>query len=291
MPCIVCGSDDSRIRFEKQGRDFLECRDCGLVWIHPLPTRAEVDARYRSAYSSGEYASFADAHETRDLISEHRLERVLEVARPGRWLDVGCSTGSFVAAAVSAGCVAEGLDISREAVEIARENGLLAHHGRVEDFEPSQPYETITAFDVLEHSPEPRSFVKRLRGWLRPAGELILTLPDVSSIYPRLLMRRHWFYYWPDEHLFYFDPSTIRRLLREEGFDVTQVSRSYKPLTLEYSARNLEAFNASLGRVARSVVSLLPRGLATRPLRLYVGEMFVVARRAPDGPSTTPEPQ
>ena len=286
-PCILCGSEHSRVRFEKQEREFLECRDCGLMWIDPLPTREEVEARYRTAYSSGEYAPFAEAHDMRSLISRHRLERVLEVARPGRWLDVGCSTGSFVAAAVRAGCVAEGLDISREAVEIARDAGLLAHHGRVEDFEPTQPYDTITAFDVLEHSPEPRAFVKRLRGWLRPGGTLVLTLPDLRSIYPRFLMGRHWFYFWPDEHLFYFDANTVTRLLRDAGFEIKRISRSHKPLSLDYAARNLENFNATLGRIARAAVGLLPASLAARAFPLYLGEMFVVARALP-GPGTNP---
>ncbi len=285
--CILCGSDHSRVRFEKQQREFLECCDCGLMWIDPLPTRAEVEARYRTAYSSGEYAPFAQAHEMRSLISQHRIERVLEVAQSGRWLDVGCSTGSFVAAAVRAGCVAEGLDISREAVEIARESGLLAHHGRVEDFEPTQLYDTITAFDVLEHSPEPQAFVKRLRGWLRPGGTLVLTLPDLRSVYPRFLMGRHWFYFWPDEHLFYWNAETVTRLLRDAGLNVKRISRSHKPLSLDYAARNLENFNAILGRIARAAVGVLPDKLASRVFPLYLGEMFVVARAVP-GPATDP---
>lgn len=290
MSCILCGSDRQRVLFHKQQRDFLACRDCGLVWIDPLPTREEVDARYRTAYSSGEYTAFAQARDTRELVSEHRLARVLEQAPPGRWLDVGCSTGSFVAAAVRAGCTAEGLDISREAVEVARAGGLLAHHGRVEDFAPGRRFDVITAFDVLEHSVDPRAFVKRLRGWLRPGGRLVLTLPDVSSVYPRLLMGRHWFYYWPDEHLFYFKPATVSRLLVEEGFRVDHVQRAHKPLTLDYAARNLENFNAGLGRLARGAVSLLPERLRRRPFRLYLGEMFVVARAATGPPGAQRDP-
>ena len=277
--CALCGSSNSRFRFEKQGRDFLECAACGLVWIEPLPTPAEVEARYRNAYSAGEYAAFADAGDMRDLISAHRLEGVLEELTPGRWLDVGCSTGSFIAAALGAGCVAEGLDASREAVEFARERGLDAHHGRVEDFEPAKQYDAITAFDVLEHAIDPRAFVKRLHGWLRAGGDLVLTLPDVDSIYPRLLMGKHWFYYWPDEHLFYFNATTIEKLLTEEGFTVEKITRAYKPLSLEYAARNLEAFNSLLGRIARAMVRMLPRRLRQHPLRLYVGEMLVFARR------------
>ena len=276
---MLCGSRERRVRFRKQGRDFVECRECGLVWIEPLPSREEVEQRYRTAYSAGEYAAFAGARETRDLIAAHRLAVVRERLRPGRWLDVGCATGSFVRAAAAAGNVAEGLDASREAVEQARASGLVAHHGRVEDFVPTQPYDAVTAFDVLEHSIDPRAFLARLHGWLRPGGSLVLTLPDVSSVYPRLLMRRHWFYYWPDEHLFYFDPKTVTRLLTEEGFEVRRLTRAYKPLSLAYAARNLEAFNAGLGRLAKTVVGWLPERLAAHPFRLYVGEMMVVARR------------
>ena len=93
-------------------------------------------------------------------------------------------------------------------------------------------------------------------------------------------MRRHWFYYWPDEHLFYFDPKTIRRLLGEEGFEVKRVLRAHKPMSLDYAARNLAAFNGALGRIAQAGVGVLPRGLREHPFRLYVGEMLVVGRRA-----------
>jgi 2-polyprenyl-3-methyl-5-hydroxy-6-metoxy-1,4-benzoquinol methylase len=277
--CALCGDSHSRLRFQKQDRDFLECQRCGLVWIDPLPSPADVADRYSDAYSAGEYAAFARARGTRDLISEHRLEIVRNQVKPGRWLDVGCATGSFVAAAVAQGCAAEGLDASREAVEITRERGLTAHHGRVEDFTPPQLYDVITAFDVLEHAIDPRAFVKRLGGWLGSRGSLVLTLPDVRSVYATLLMRKHWFYFWPDEHLFYFDPETIARLLEEEGFEVQKLTRAYKPLSLEYAAKNLEVFNQTLGRVASATVGLLPRRLRERPFRFYLGEMLVLARR------------
>ena len=276
--CTLCGSQRGRVRFAKQGRDFLECLDCGLMRIDPLPSREEIEARYRTAYSSGAYAAFAAAHEARSRIAEHRFARVLEVTRPGRWLDVGCSTGSLLAAVAHAGGSIEGLDISQEAVEIARSAGLCAHQGRVETFEPTRRYEIISAFDVLEHSAEPQRFIERLHGWLQPGGHLILTLPDLRSLYPRFLMRRHWFYFWPDEHLFYFDPSTVTRLLHDAGFEVERITRSHKPMSLDYAASNLARFNGSLGRIARALVERLPGKLASRSFQVYLGEMFVVAR-------------
>lgn len=244
-----------------------------------MPTQEALDAYYAEHYGGGgRYASFADAEEIRRLISEHRLEHVLRRAKPGRWLDVGCSSGDFVAAAVRAGVGAEGLDISEEAVARAVERGLVAHASRVEDFVPDAPYDTITAFDVIEHLLDPAAFIERLRTWLVPGGSLVLTTPDNASIYPRLLMRKHWFYYWPDEHLFYFDPRTISRLLYDHGFAVESVGAAYKPMTISYAARNLETFNETLGGLARKAVGGLPERLTGAPLRLFVGEMMAVAR-------------
>src|SRR5690606_31338601 len=145
------------------------------------------------------------ADDIRRLIAEHRLKRVRGVARRGRWLDVGCSTGHFVEAAAREGIEAQGIDVSPGAVEQARARGIAAEVARVEDFSPSGRFDAITAFDVIEHSRHPGEFVDRLREWIAPGGSLVLTLPDVSSVYPRFLMGKHWFYYAPNDHLHYFD--------------------------------------------------------------------------------------
>ncbi|MEE2673391.1 MAG: class I SAM-dependent methyltransferase [Myxococcota bacterium] len=289
VACMLCGHDGYEERFEKLGRRFLACRQCGLVRIEPMPSAESLEAYYQNEYGGGRYTEFAEAESMRRLIATHRIERIQghldDESRSGRWLDVGCTTGDFIAACVETGAKGEGVDISSEAVAQATRRGLVAHHSRIEDFSPSSPYRVITAFDVIEHLLDPRSFVRRLRSWLCDDGCLVLTTPDVSSIFPRWLMRSHWFYYWPDEHLFYFDPKTISRLLEEEGFAVAEVGRAYKPLTLDYAAGNLQSFNRGLGGLARASVSLLPKRVRTRPIRMYVGEMIVIARAVDGAPS------
>jgi SAM-dependent methyltransferase len=274
--CLLCGGTRTRVLFYKGGKDFLRCDACGLVWVNPMPTAAEVDAYYQQSYRDGIYEPYAAADTIRRLIAEHRLAAVRPHARPGRWLDVGAATGHFVEVAVVAGIEAEGCELSGSAVERARARGLTMHQSAVENFAPAVPYDTITAFDVLEHLRDPRAFLERLRSWLVPGGTLALTLPDVSSIYPRL-MRKHWFYYAPSDHLHYFDPRTISRLLAEHGFGRTRVTRAYKPLTLGYIALQLEQFTPALGRLANLLVRVIPGSLRGRPLRCYIGEMMVIA--------------
>ena len=212
----------------------------------------------------------------RRLIARHRLDVIANFAREGRWLDVGASSGDFVEIA-SPDHDIEGLELSERAVAEARSRGLRMHCASVEEFEPEAPYAMITAFDVLEHLRDPRVFLRRLRSWLRDDGRLVLTLPDVSSFYARWLMRRHWFFYLPNEHLYYYDPRTVRRLLEEEQFRVVEVRAAHKMLTPRYAAANLRNFNAGLGGIASALVAVLPEALAARAIPMYVGEMMVFA--------------
>jgi SAM-dependent methyltransferase len=274
--CLVCRGTRVRALFRKGGKDFVRCEACGLVWLDPMPTAAEVGAYYEQSYRDGIYEPYAAADAVRRLIAEHRLAMIRPHVRPGRWLDVGAATGHFVEAAARAGIAAEGCELSGSAVARARARGLTMHQAAVEDFAPPARYDTITAFDVIEHLREPRAFLDRLRGWLAPAGTVALTLPDVSSVYARA-MGRHWFYYVPSDHLHYFDPRTITRLLGNTGFGGVRVTRAYKPLTPAHVALQLEQFTPVLGRVAGLLMRALPSALRERPVRCYVGEMMVIA--------------
>jgi cyclopropane fatty-acyl-phospholipid synthase-like methyltransferase len=240
---MLCSAAGAQVLFEKMGRNIVRCDGCRPEWVDPMPSAAELAAYYEASYADGAYSFFAEAREERRGIARYRFERISSFTREGRWLDVGASAGDFVEVA-SEKHDAEGLELSETAVREARGRGLRMHCAAVEDFSPESPYAMITAFDVLEHLREPRAFLQSLRGWLRADGRLVLTLPDVSSFYPRWLMGRHWFYYVPSEHLFYYDPASVTRLLEEEGFRVESVHRAYKTLSLRYAANNLRHFNA-----------------------------------------------
>jgi len=278
VTCTLCQHGSASTLFAKGGKDFLRCRACGLVWVDPLPTPEELSRYYEEAYGAGSYASFLDAVEIRRLIAEHRLGLIRPWTRSGPWLDVGCAAGDFIAAAERAGSPVEGIDASAEAVERARARGLNVRRAGVETFRPESRYQTVSAFDLIEHLLDPRAFISGLADWLAPGGILVMTLPDVRSIYPRLLMGRHWFYYVPEEHFFYFDRNTISRLLESFGFTILHLSRATKPLTPRYATATLELFNPVLGRLSRRLVSLLPDALAARPWKIPVGEMLVIAR-------------
>jgi 2-polyprenyl-3-methyl-5-hydroxy-6-metoxy-1,4-benzoquinol methylase len=273
--CVLCGGGERSPRFAKQGWTFVECA-CGLLSLDPLPTAAALAAHHEASYRDGGYADFAAAAAVRDTIARARLERLRPLASSGRWLDVGCSTGAFVAAATAAGVAAEGLEVSATAVDAARARGLAVHHGTVDEFVPAARFAVVTAFDVIEHLPDPLAFVRRVRAWLEPHGLLALTLPNMASIAARAMGRR-WFYYAAPDHVHYFTPSTIRRLLEAAGFASIAVHGATKPLTLEYATEQLERLAPGLAPAARALEWVMPGPLRRRPVPLPIGEMLVTA--------------
>jgi 2-polyprenyl-3-methyl-5-hydroxy-6-metoxy-1,4-benzoquinol methylase len=275
--CVLCGGTRRRRRFEKSGWDFVACGDCGLVSLDPLPTAVELAAHHEASYRDGGYAGFAAADAERTAIAEDRLARLRSLVPGGRWLDVGCSTGAFVAAAVHAGLAAEGLEVSSVAVRAARARGLVVHQGTPESFTPGGPLAAVTAFDVIEHLPDPLGFARRVRAWLARDGVLAMTLPNITSVTARA-MGRHWFYYAAPDHVHYFTPVTIRRLLVDAGFTAIDVRAATKPLSLDYATEQLGRLTPALAPVARALRAVMPSGLRRRLWRLPIGEMLVTAR-------------
>ena len=277
--CVLCERTRGVRLFAKGGWDFVRCAACGMVSLDPLPSAADIAAHHERSHRDGIYAAFAAAEDARRAVARRRLALLRPLAPPGSWLDVGCSTGAFVAAAVAAGLAAEGVELASAAVVEARARGLTVHHAPIEDFAPGRRWAMVTAFDVVEHLRDPLGFVRRAAGWLEPDGLFALTLPDAASPTARL-MGRHWFYYAPPDHVHYFTPPTARRLLETAGLRATALRRVTKPLTLDYAFAQLAQFNPHLGGVARAVGRVLPQALRAREWPLPLGEMLALARAA-----------
>ena len=133
--------------------------------------------RFYELRASEEPASDPEAH--------LRFRRALQAAqlRPdARLLDIGAKWGGLGqhARQTGAGIQYTGLDISEENVQRAARIGLdvrLIEAGRplpVRDAE----YDCVTCLEVLEHVPEPLALLAECRRVIKPAGVLVITVPN-----------------------------------------------------------------------------------------------------------------
>ena len=228
IACPICGQDQFRPLFEKQGEPFVQCAGCSLVLINPRPVYAQVLETYDADYSRS-YAAKAVKKRRRVRRWVRHIQR--HYAKSGRWLDVGCSTGFVVEAAHNAGFEAHGIDVETWGVQFAREElglqnlriGLLEQ----QDY-PAGCFDVISVYEVIEHVPDLNVFVAALSRLLAPNGVVEIRTPDVGHWrVPRRL--ETWDAIKPSEHLYYFSYATLGRLLANHGLTVVARRFNLKP--------------------------------------------------------------
>jgi 2-polyprenyl-3-methyl-5-hydroxy-6-metoxy-1,4-benzoquinol methylase len=281
--CPSCDGRELRRLFAKGGREFWRCTSCALERQFPLPTMDVLRAYYEGNYGGvGRLAAMFEAERMLLVRAAHRLREVQPHLEPGRWLDVGASDGTFVATAREAGVDAEGIELASAAVEHARARGRPVACACIEDHVAagaSERYDTVTAFDVLEHVLDPKRFVQSARRLLRAGGTLALTVPNQRAL-SRRMMGRHWYFYIPDGHLFYFNAANLQALLTREGFQVCRTTTTWKAITYRYTLSQLQVLNPVLDTALRPFVAIMPRGWSDAPIPLPLGELLMVARRS-----------
>lgn len=255
----------------------VRCRTCGHGSLLDAPDEDRVASAYEDAADEETLREEAGqvATATRDLAT---IAAVVG-GPPGRLLDIGCWTGSFVAAAADLGWDAEGIEPSAWACERARARGLSVRRAALGpgDGLPAGAYRAVVACDVLEHLHDPGAAIARARDLLEPDGALFVTVPDAGSPLARILGRRWWSVL--PMHLQYFTRSTATRLLERHGFRIRHLGTHAKVFSRRYYADRVGEFVPVVGpRTAAWVAGTAGAGRLVAPdLR---DRMAIVAQRA-----------
>ena len=240
--CTACRNSRSIIVLRRDSLSLHRCLNCGTVFLGEYSDVfvPELYAYYDRYENLGKEDVF-------DPITSERCEDLL------RWfsrfgigrevLDVGCGLGQFVEVANRSGWIAEGLELSREAVDFACRQGLPVQEL---DFlsaaiKPNS-YDLVTLFEVIEHVPNPAEFLYRAGKVVRPGGLVCLTTPNFASA-GRYLLGEDWKVV-DSGHLTYFTPPTLRALVEKTGL---------------FEVLHLETRNLSIAALQTLSCGLFPR--------------------------------
>jgi ubiquinone/menaquinone biosynthesis C-methylase UbiE len=241
VPCALCDGVRYRLIHDMGWRRILRCETCGLTRADPLPSLEDKLAIETQGYTDDTAFPevrdfFKNCH--RDYVDDPVIRTMRAQLRalagalgsPGTLLDIGAGTGVFMHLAREQGWEPSGVDICPLTAEkAAQEFGLRIAVGPFEqhDFE-GRRFDAVTMLDVLEHVRDPLATLRRVHALLRPGGAVYIAVPNQRCLltalvdaYARaggpgadkLLLRLY-----VEPHLYYFTPTTIRRLLAAAGF-------------------------------------------------------------------------
>ncbi len=198
---------------------LTKCLRCGFVFSRKIPSAAELEAYYRQySYGGHYYISPITLKRYREILQSFEKYRKLN-----RILDVGCGNGIFLSVARELGWESYGTEISQKAVEICQNHGLTVYAGTLEQVMDRLPeVDVVVSIEVVEHLSFPSEEVQRFSQVLRKEGLLYLTTPNFNSLTRRILRNKHTEIVYP-EHLSYFTASTMKRMLKNNGFGTFRI--------------------------------------------------------------------
>lgn len=234
-----CGKGDDVVL---TGRDLLhnlpgvftvvKCRSCGLMRTNPRPTPEAMGFYYPDDYGPYLGTMIQDAKPIASLKNRLRslAKRIFKTnamklpsLMPGRLLEIGCASGSFLHLMAGQGWSVQGIEFSEKAAQMAAQLGHSVHVGPLETApKPSEPFDLIVGWMVLEHLHDPVGGLQKLREWAKPGAWLVLSVPNSGSIEFSLFKDKLYSLHLPN-HLYHFTPHTIEMVLNAGGWRLEKI--------------------------------------------------------------------
>jgi SAM-dependent methyltransferase len=168
---------------------------------------------------AGLYHAFIDYYgELRSDVLPHLPDEVQDL------LEIGCGrgfTGRFLREKL--GCRVTGVELNPIIAREAERNLDRVIVGDVTEVEIDGSFDVVLAFELMEHLPEPESFLARIRRLVKAGGKIVLSVPNVGhySVVEDLLAGR-WDYLPIGllcyTHLRFFTRRTLEDWMRRIGF-------------------------------------------------------------------------
>jgi SAM-dependent methyltransferase len=249
---------------------ILRCSKCRHGFRASQPTSEELGELYREmdtdVYESEESARSRTARRHVGLLNRR-------VGCSGKLLDIGCASGLFLDQAARSGWDVFGVEpnpvLSSKAAGRVGKNRICSTTLEEANLDASS-FDAITMWDLLEHVADLPGFLQLCARLLKPAGRILVKVPDFDSLQARLMRAR-----WPlllPEHLGYFTRASLRACSERANLRVVGFGRGRVTYSSGYVLRRLGQHGFPGARIGYGIVG---RSFLGRiPISIRLGELY-----------------
>ena len=220
VACNLCESErhtpvyamPDRRFFREEFFTVVECDQCGLGFVNPRPTIAEMQKYYPAEYYQNPPTTSHDRYLARRFTAQAGFLKELENGSgQRRLLDVGCANGDFPRFMAARGWDVEGVEISQSSQRIRDFRVYAQEFQHIPVNEPA--YDAVTAWAVLEHVHDPMAYFRKAAVVVKKGGLFVFLVPNFQSV-----ASRHLFCEDIPRHLYFFTRETVRQYVEKTGF-------------------------------------------------------------------------
>lgn len=217
--CLVCGSTDLKAMRNYEKDYLVRCRKCSFVFSNIRPTERELEQVYQQYKRGQNPKTVASIEKLRE-----RAKWLNSLNSINNVIDVGCGDGDFLARFVEMGCVAFGTEFDKESQKVSQSKGAIMLGGGLNPELPEMlsGFDLIIFTEVIEHINNPIEVLQNFKKIMKPGALLFITTPNFESIERHILGPRWGMIMYP-EHITYYSPKTLDRVLQAQGFTKVEI--------------------------------------------------------------------
>ena len=274
--CPYCTSYDPRVLLVNRwtaptkgsfhdGYDVVECGACGGVYADNIPD-AEVINEYYSAQSKkaqgwkANYYADPDGHIFLHRATKKWVDKNVDIT--GKILEIGCFTGHLMSM-WSGEREIYGYDPSRFGKEVTKlkygfDTDVANRFRDTRFYKNGDKFGFAILSHVVEHIADIEAFFEDIRPALAEDGLLYIEVPDITNWFPMADESCHTNEREPmlqlgAEHINYFSPSSLSRMMARLGFECVKCESRFDTLAVLSSVWKLRAKSDDAKYVARYV--------------------------------------
>lgn len=159
-----------------------------------------------------------------DWYEARRLRILAQDVAGKRVLDLGNAQLPNPYFARSGATSVTGFDLREISVPEGYDSQLQGDVTKLESVFSETCFDVVIAGELIEHLEDPYNFLRQVRSVLTHRGRFVLSTPNPLGfpvVFAELFRSRRWFY--TDDHVHYFLPRWVFRMLERSGFRVCRV--------------------------------------------------------------------